>query len=194
MAAPDKWQWRFDPALGYYVRDAYQLLTSQDSVTLGAAEDLLWHRQVPLKVSIFAWRLLRDRLPTKTNLVSHGILPPDLHFCASGCGGIETAQHLFLSCGVFGSLWPLVRFWIGFSAVDTYDLSDQFSPVHFFSWWSPCSAVLFAACMARLCLGDLERKKSPGLQQFGEHCAPAPGQSQGFLLPLAADDRRYFSY
>jgi hypothetical protein len=39
----------------------YQILTSQDSVTLGEAEDLLWHRQVPLKVSIFTWRLLCDR-------------------------------------------------------------------------------------------------------------------------------------
>ncbi|KAK2430956.1 hypothetical protein QL285_029238 [Trifolium repens] len=101
VAVPDRWQWRLDPVLGYSVRGAYQLLTSQDSVTLGEAEDLIWHRQVPSKVSIFAWRLLRDRLPTKTNLVSRGILPPDLHFCASGCGDIETAQHLFLSCGTF---------------------------------------------------------------------------------------------
>jgi hypothetical protein len=126
VAAPDRWQWRLDPVSGYSVRDAYQLLTTQDSVTLGAAKDLLWHRQVPLKVSIFAWRLLRDRLPTKTNLVSRGALPPDLHLCASGCGGIETAQHLFLSCDFFGSLWPLVRSWIGFSAVDASILSDHF--------------------------------------------------------------------
>jgi hypothetical protein len=41
---------------------------------LDAAADLIWHRQVPLKVSIFAWRLLRDRLPTKTNLVVRGII------------------------------------------------------------------------------------------------------------------------
>ncbi|GAU16213.1 hypothetical protein TSUD_298450 [Trifolium subterraneum] len=32
-------------------------------------EELIWHKQVPLNVSIFAWRLLRDRLPTKANLV-----------------------------------------------------------------------------------------------------------------------------
>jgi hypothetical protein len=126
VAVPDRWQWRLDLALGYFVRDAYQLLTSQDSVTLEEAEDLLWHKQIPLKVSIFAWRLLRGRLPTKTNLVSRGILPPDLHLCASGCGDIETTQHLFLSCGIFGSLWPLVRSWIGFSAVDAYSLTDHF--------------------------------------------------------------------
>ncbi|KEH29430.1 hypothetical protein MTR_4g036635 [Medicago truncatula] len=30
--------------------------------------------KVPLKVSILAWRLMRDRLPTKLNLANRGIL------------------------------------------------------------------------------------------------------------------------
>jgi hypothetical protein len=79
-----------------------------------------------LKASIFAWRLLRDRLPTKTNLVARGIISLEAHVCVSSCGGIESAQHLFLSCITFGSLWALVRFWIGFSAADTHILSDHF--------------------------------------------------------------------
>jgi hypothetical protein len=123
---PDVWRWHPDPDTGYSVRDAYHLLTSQDSFTLGAAEDLVWHKQVPLKISIFVWRLLRDRLPTKSNLVSRGIISPEHQFCVSGCGGVESAQHLFLSCSTFGSLWALVRSWIGFSAVDTHTL-----PAHF---------------------------------------------------------------
>ncbi|MCI39465.1 glutamate-gated kainate-type ion channel receptor subunit GluR5, partial [Trifolium medium] len=60
---------------------------------------------VPLKVSIFAWRLLQDRLPTRANLVSRGILSTAAHHCVSGCGAVESAQHLFLSCGTFGPLW-----------------------------------------------------------------------------------------
>jgi hypothetical protein len=124
--SPDMWMWQSDPGTGYSVRDAYQLLTYQDSVIMGAAEDLVWHKQVPLKVSIFVWRLLCDRLPTKTNLVARGILPPEVHFCVSGCGGVESAQHLFLLCSTFGSLWALIRSWIGFSAVDAYTLPDHF--------------------------------------------------------------------
>ncbi|MCI32291.1 cysteine-rich receptor-like protein kinase, partial [Trifolium medium] len=77
----DSWRWQPDLATGYSVRGAYQLLTSQDSVTLSAVEDLLWHKQVPLKVSILAWRLLRDRLPTKVNLVTRGIISSEDHFC-----------------------------------------------------------------------------------------------------------------
>ncbi|MCI61632.1 helicase-like protein, partial [Trifolium medium] len=51
----NRWHWQPDPDAGYTVRGAYQLLTSQDSVTLSAAEELIWHSQVPLKVSILAW-------------------------------------------------------------------------------------------------------------------------------------------
>jgi hypothetical protein len=74
VQSSDRWQWQPDPDKGYSVHDVYQLMTSQDSVTLDAAEDLIWHAPVPLKVSIFAWRLLRDKLPTKANLVSRGII------------------------------------------------------------------------------------------------------------------------
>jgi hypothetical protein len=113
---------QLDPDARYFVRGAYQLLTFQDSFTLGEAEDLVWHKQVPLKIYIFAWRLLRDRLPTKSNLVARGIISPEDQYCVSGCGGVESAQHLFLSCGTFGHLWPLVRSWIGFSAADAHTL------------------------------------------------------------------------
>ncbi|MCI18370.1 70 kDa peptidyl-prolyl isomerase, partial [Trifolium medium] len=80
----------------------------------------------PLKVSILAWRLLRDRLPTKTNLVTQGIITPGDPLCVSGCGEVESAEHLFLFCSIFGSLWSLVRAWIGFSSMDTQNLSDDF--------------------------------------------------------------------
>ncbi|PNX65480.1 cysteine-rich receptor-like protein kinase, partial [Trifolium pratense] len=88
---PDWWQWRLDLDTGYTVRGAYRFLTTNDLVTLDDAEHLIWHPQVPLKVSVLAWRLLRDRLPTKTNLVSRGILSPAAHFCVSGCGEAESA-------------------------------------------------------------------------------------------------------
>ena len=51
--------------------------------------DLVWHNQVPLKVSIFAWRLLHDRLPTKSNLVIRDIISSESRFCVFGCGQVE---------------------------------------------------------------------------------------------------------
>ncbi|CAJ2662943.1 unnamed protein product [Trifolium pratense] len=124
--AIDRWQWSLDPDTGYTVGGVYQLLTSQDSVTLDDADNLIWHLQVPLKVSIFAWRLLRDRLPTRANLVTRGVLSTTGATCVFGCGVTESAHHLFLSCGISGPLWDLVRDWIGISLVDSTSLRDHF--------------------------------------------------------------------
>ncbi|GAU48515.1 hypothetical protein TSUD_244350 [Trifolium subterraneum] len=60
VQSSDRWQWQPDPDEGYTVRGAYQLLTSQVSATMDDADTLIWHSQVLLKVSILAWRLLRD--------------------------------------------------------------------------------------------------------------------------------------
>ncbi|GAU34960.1 hypothetical protein TSUD_312910 [Trifolium subterraneum] len=129
VQSSDSWQWQPDLDTGYSVSGAYQLLTSQDSATLGEAGTLIWHKQVPLKVSICAWRFLRDRLPTRANLVSRGIISPEAPLFVSGCGGIESAQHLFFTCGTFCSLWSAVRLWIGFSSVDHQNSSGHF--LHF---------------------------------------------------------------
>jgi len=117
-----KWQWKLDLSGSYLVCGAYQLLTSHDSHKLDAASDLIWQRQV----SIFVWRLFRDRLPTKENLVVRGIIPHEAQLCVIGCGGVETTQHLFLFCNIFSSLWNLVRSWISFSSLDLQHISAHF--------------------------------------------------------------------
>ncbi|GAU41139.1 hypothetical protein TSUD_288280 [Trifolium subterraneum] len=122
----DVWHWRPDPIRGYSVREAYQILTSHQSMPLADVEDLIWHKQVPLKVFILAWRLLRNRLPTKDNLANRGIITLEAQSCVAGCGALESAQHLFISCNTFGSLWSSVRSWLGVSSADPLDLADHF--------------------------------------------------------------------
>ncbi|PNX92316.1 glutamate-gated kainate-type ion channel receptor subunit GluR8 [Trifolium pratense] len=78
------------------------------------------------RTSLLAWRLLRDRLPTKSNLVTRGILSPAAHFCVSGCGEVESTHHLFLSCSTFGSLMALVYTWIDISPTDSISIRDHF--------------------------------------------------------------------
>jgi len=48
------------------------------------------------------------------------------HFCVAGCGEMKSTNHLFLHCSLFGSLWYLVRGWLGFSPVDPRFISDHF--------------------------------------------------------------------
>jgi len=104
----------------------YQVLTSHEPPILDASDNLIWHSQVPLKVSILAWHLLRDMLPTKINLLNRGILSAADTYCSAGCGQLESAQHLFLHCDVFGIIWQQVRSWID---VDHHSLC-----AHFFSY------------------------------------------------------------
>jgi len=70
----DRWQWDPDISKGYTVSGAYQILTSQAATSSDVLGDLVWHKQVPLKVLILAWRLLQDRLPTINNLVRRDII------------------------------------------------------------------------------------------------------------------------
>lgn len=53
----DQWQWQLDPVGGYALRGVSQFLTSRNSFTVDSVADLIWHKHVPLKISIFAWRL-----------------------------------------------------------------------------------------------------------------------------------------
>ncbi|GAU45418.1 hypothetical protein TSUD_243290 [Trifolium subterraneum] len=148
----DRWQGQPDPDEGYTVRGAYKLLTSQAFATMDEADKLIWHPQVPLKVSIFAWRLLSDRLPTKTNLVARGILSPAAHLCVTGCGEVESAHHLFISC------------------------------IHMFNKWISGVALLFAAHLASLCVGYMDGKKSPPISRLNKQLPSVVGQDQAFLL------------
>lgn len=77
---------------------------------MDSATELIWHNQVPLKVSVFVWSLIRNRLPTKLNLVSRSVIYSRL--CVSGCGHVEIAHNLLLSRSTFATLCPLVRDWI----------------------------------------------------------------------------------
>ncbi|MCI24080.1 cysteine-rich receptor-like protein kinase, partial [Trifolium medium] len=49
-----QWLWQPDPGGGYFVRGAYDMLTFREGQDVDATTDLIWHKQVPLKVSVVA--------------------------------------------------------------------------------------------------------------------------------------------
>jgi len=97
----DQWLWFPDPSGSYSVRGVYHLLTTKDIPLVHSTTQMIWHNQIPLKVSVFMWRLLHDRLSTKSNLANKGVVSLEVYLCV--CGVVETAQHLFLSCSTFTS-------------------------------------------------------------------------------------------
>jgi len=96
----DRWRWLINPAHGYSVKGSFSRpwMTPPER---GLVDDV-WHKQVPLKVLLFAWKLFQNRLPTKDNLLRRQVLHSNNIACVGGCGSPETAEHLLLGCDFFG--------------------------------------------------------------------------------------------
>jgi len=91
------------------------------------AASSLWHKDVPLKFVLFSWRLFRDRLPTKDNLFRRGVIDQASMLCVVGCDSLESSNHLFLHCNVFGSIWHLIYRWLDISAAVLFHVPDHFN-------------------------------------------------------------------
>jgi len=70
----DRWRWALESTNNYSVRSAYKFLTLQPPLVSSVDALSLWHKDVPLKVVLFGWRILRDRLSTKDNLFRRGVI------------------------------------------------------------------------------------------------------------------------
>lgn len=96
----------------------------------------IWSKIVSLKVTIFAWWLLRNRIPTAYNLFIRGIIQDNVQMCVGGCGSNENVHHLFLCCDFIGRIQFLVLQWSGIVLMNTlclYDHLIQFSHLDHFS-------------------------------------------------------------
>jgi len=70
----DRWRCALESTHTFSVRSAYKYLILQPPLVSSVDALSLWHKDVPLKVVLFGWCLLRDRLPTKDNLLRHGVI------------------------------------------------------------------------------------------------------------------------
>ena len=75
---------------------------------------------------LFAWRLFRDRLPTKDNLFRIGVIDQNSLECVIGCGSLKSSNHLLLHCNYFGSVWHLIYGWLGIFEAAPQSLTDHF--------------------------------------------------------------------
>lgn len=48
------WQWHLNPIWGYSARGVNKMLTSNEHAYVSPSMDLIWHKQIPLKVLVFA--------------------------------------------------------------------------------------------------------------------------------------------
>ena len=101
----DKWVWLSDPTGLYTVRSAYKLLDrdSRDKNIDGVFHDI-WKLKITSKAVFFAWRLLRDRLATKSNLCRRNVDIID-RLCPFCREKEEEEAHLFFSFHKIMPLW-----------------------------------------------------------------------------------------
>ncbi|XP_058732837.1 uncharacterized protein LOC131604412 [Vicia villosa] len=76
------------------------------------ALDVVWNSWLPSKVRI-GWRLIKDGLPTREQLVKRGIIAGNEDsFCVFGCQCQENINNLFLSCQVAVAVWEKIYLWL----------------------------------------------------------------------------------
>jgi hypothetical protein len=70
----------------------------------------IWKVDVPMKICIFLWQLLRKRLPSNDNI--HRIRSPSSGRCAL-CSEAEDTAHIFFLCPLARFMWSAVRELLG---------------------------------------------------------------------------------
>ena len=122
----DEWVWTADSSGQYMAKSAYKMMRGGDiDGTQDRAFEELWKLKVPIRYAVFAWRLLRDRLPTKSNLLRRQveIVNRTCPFCRSA---EEEARHLFFHCSKIIPIW-----WESLSWVNNVGVFPQDPRQHF---------------------------------------------------------------
>ncbi|GJS64815.1 RNA-directed DNA polymerase, eukaryota, reverse transcriptase zinc-binding domain protein [Tanacetum coccineum] len=72
-----------------------------------------WSKVLPIKLNVFMWRMLLDKLPTRSNLAIRGLDVP-CFLCPNYGMGVETRDHLFFrlpyGIGSASSFRPMVEY------------------------------------------------------------------------------------
>jgi len=95
--------WHLTPSGTFSVKSAYRSLFSSP---VRAWTSPLWKSPIPLKIKIFVWQLLRDRLPSGVEVRKRqgrgdGLCPM--------CGIPETGTHILFTCPAARFLWNFVH-------------------------------------------------------------------------------------
>ena len=154
-----------DSAKGYSVASARSLV---DSFFLSSGSDpSRWNRNVPIKVNVFLWRVMLNKLPSRVNLDRRGI-DVDSLLCPICLGDLETVNHSFFNCGLAKDLWYLFAKWwemdipVCGTITDWFDWLDSLHvPIKvrlvlegvggtlMWSIWNFRNSLIFSSCLPR---------------------------------------------
>jgi hypothetical protein len=120
----DKWVWNLDEDGIFSVKSTYNYLAAElsnsEMVSMEEARVFkkIWESTAPSKIIAFSWQLLYDRLPSKRNLRSRGMVQFLHNENCTWCGVCpETGIHLLLHCNYAQEVWGRVCRWLGLDVV-----------------------------------------------------------------------------
>ncbi|XP_028184703.1 uncharacterized protein LOC114371477 [Glycine soja] len=122
----DMWIWKHDSSGHYSKKSGYDLIRREVAGADHTSDFVeLWKLKIPAKSVVFAWRIIRDRLPTKSNLRRRQVMLTDTlcPFCRTE---EEEATHLFFSCSNILPLWWESLSWVNLTTALPQNPRDHF--------------------------------------------------------------------
>lgn len=117
----DVWEWSLCNSKIFSIRSVRCLLTSgkKDSNRL----IFPWTKVLPMKINVFGWRLLMNRLPSKDSLMRRGlnINNPDCILCGEQA---ESLDHLMTGCVISKELWKEIEDWCNIPPMILFSAKD----------------------------------------------------------------------
>jgi hypothetical protein len=87
----------------------------------------LWSTNMPSKASIFGWRMMLDKLPTKEALFAKGIISNHFERCCVFCSiEVEDTLHVFLNCHMISQVWDCIFKWMGVQVISPSTVINHF--------------------------------------------------------------------
>ena len=96
-------EWNLTASRKFSVKSLYRKLTERSALDIARG---IWKAGLPLKIKIFMWQMLRNRLPTSDNVAKRNG-PADGTCTVCGLG--EDANHVFFRCHLARFAWSAVR-------------------------------------------------------------------------------------
>ncbi|XP_071740487.1 uncharacterized protein [Rutidosis leptorrhynchoides] len=106
----DTWKWRLNGNRKFLTAALSSLIDEKLLQTDVAHTETMRNNFLPQKLSIFVWRAKQNRIPVLVELDKRGI-DLDTVKCPVCDNGIETVEHIILSCSFAKDLWRRVFKW-----------------------------------------------------------------------------------
>nr|GEV98153.1 RNA-directed DNA polymerase, eukaryota, reverse transcriptase zinc-binding domain protein [Tanacetum cinerariifolium] len=117
----DRWSWSFCGSGIFTVKSARDFI---DQYILVTSSPIRWSKVIPIKLNIFVWRFVLDKIPTRCNLTKRGVNIP-CSLCPICQMELESRDHLVFRCSMALDLYSLFSGW----------WNIQFPSFHNFAVW-----------------------------------------------------------